>query len=579
MSRLWPILLAALAATLVAQTAPLSAEPAAKQPLHVLYVGSNNFEGIGPSKLTPAALAEANAARAADFTRFLQEHFTRVTAIRAADFTLELAATADVIVADERIRIWMPDDFRVPIVAIGQMGMQTLSERGSKMDWLCACLDEKLHHVRTDHPIFRGPLPAEPTLVPEVDKTTRLPIRAWQVHAPMKTPGMVTSLANLLDARDSEIVAGGINLKGDHGISLAREANMFLWGPAAAPAAMTPEARRVFVNTLVYMRQFKGERPTVRREVRTRGSINGIIDSPYITRAAQFAGYFLPAVVAEAGTDKAKYHAIFDGNHDWVHVPPATLCFDIDQDAKSLNLPNHDVRLLDRCVELLGNPVEAAKARRLLERYTGLAFNDQAGWRKWLEANRAQLYFSDAFGYRFFAGPAGPLPDELMTRQALAKNPPEPTSAVAPVTVSAVVAGANGYAYGGVGDRFTLAVSIRVEKGWHIYDRVPAGNPMVTTEVALELPEGLRWDGGWHSTPPVPEVVNKEATGVMWQTGEVTYLRSFYIARVPDPGAGGGRRAPPLKLAGTVTFQACDEQRCLMPATLDFATSLNLRGN
>jgi len=564
---------------LLAVMAPLSAASVAKQPLHVLYVGSNNAEGIGTSKLTPAALEAGNAARAADFTRFLGENFSRVTSIRASAFTLELAAAADVIIADEKISVWMPDDFRVPLVAVGQMGMQTLWARGSKMDWLCACLDDKLHHVRTDHPIFRGPLPVEPTLISEVDKTTRLPIRAWQVHAPMKNPGMVTSLANLLDAPDSEIIAGGINLKGDHGIALAREANLFLWGPAAAPAEMTPEARQVFINTLVYMRQFKGARPTVRRDVRSRHTVDQIIDSPYITGAAQYARFFLPALVAEAGTDKAKYHAAFDGNRDWVYVPPATLCFGIDQDAKSLGLPNHDVRLLDRCVELLGASAESAKARRLLERYTGLTFADQAGWRGWLEQNRARLYFSDAFGYRFFTGPAGPLPEEMMTRQALAKNPPPTTSETAPVLLSAVVVGANGYPYGGVGDRFTIAVSIRVEKGWHIYDSVPAGNPMVTTEVAVELPEGLRWDGGWHSTPPVPEMVNKEATGVMLQTGEVTYLRSFYVAGLPAAGARSQRGSGPLKLTGTVIFQACDEQRCLSPATLSFETKLNIRDN
>jgi hypothetical protein len=555
----------------------LSATGATKQALHVLLVSSTNFEGIGPSKTTPSEREAGNTARAADFTRFLGEHFTRVTSIRAAAFTLELAAQADVIVADETVRVAMPDDFRVPLVAIGQMGMQTLGARGSKMDWLCACLDEKLHHVRTDHAIFRGPLPVEPTLVSEVDKTTRLPIRSWKVHSRIKTPGMVTSLANLQDAPDCEIIAGGINLKGDHAIALAREANLFLWGPAGAPSEMTEEARRVFINTLVYMTQFKGQRPTVRRGMPTRKEVNGIIDSPHITSVGQFSRYFFPEVLAATGNDKAKLHATFDGNEPWVYVPPGTLCFDIDQEAKSLGLANNDVRFLDRCVETMTTPAETAKARRLLERYTGLSFEDEAGWKGWLEQNRARLYFSDAYGYRFYSGPAGPLPAEPMVREALRENAPPATSDAAPVMVSGLAIGVQGHSYARVGDRLTLAVSIRVGEGWHLYDSVPEGNPMATTTVDVVLPESCRWEGEWQSTPPVREIQDKQVTGVMLQTGEVIYLRNFYVT-TSSPVTAGRKETVPTVVAGSVTYQACDEQQCLPPAKIDFAAPLKIWG-
>jgi len=548
-----------------------------KQPLHVLYVGSTNAEGIGPSKTTPEGLAQLNAARAADFERFLGEHFERVTAVRAKDFTLALGRQADVIVADERISVWMPDDYRVPLIAVGQMGMQTLWMRGSKMDWLCACLDEKLHHVRTDHPIFRGPLAVVPTLVDEIDTTTRLPIRAWKVHAETPVPGMVTSLANLLDAADSEMIAGGVNMKGDHGIALAREANLFLWGPVAAPAEMTEEARKVFVNTIVYMRGFAGERPTVRRDVRARNSLKEIIESPYITRVAQFANYFPGDMVASFGTDKTKYQTHFEGKTDWVYVPPATLCFTVDEEARSLGVPNHDVRLLDRCVEGLGDASKRELAARVLARYTGLSFGtDVAAWKAWLTQHRDSLYFSDAYGYRFYSGPAGPGPVEAQVRQALHALESARTTEASPVAVSGALVGTSGGAYGRVGDRFTLAVRLRVHEGWHTYDSVPAGNPMRPTEVDVALPSGMRWAGDWHSSPPVPEMIDKKPTGVLQQTGEVIYLRSMYAFAPPVASAGSARGRGTIELKGTVAFQVCDDQRCLEAVSLPISVKLTL---
>jgi len=388
---------------------------------------------------------------------------------------------------------------------------------------------------------------------------------------------MVTSLANLLDASDSEIIAGGVNLKGDHGISLAREANLFLWGPVGAPSEMTDEARRVFVNTIVYMKGFAGERPSVRRELRARISLSEVIDSPYITRAAQFANYFPSAMIESFGADKTKYRAHFEGNQDWVYVPPATLWFTVDEEAKSVGYANHDVRFLDRCVTWLADGSKGDVAARLLARYTGQAFGaDATQWRSWLTEHRDALYFSDAYGYRYFAGPAGPAPAEAQVRQALSKLPSAATTEASPVVVSAGLVGTNGGPYGRVGDRFTLVIRLRIQDGWHTYVTVPAGNPMLPTAVQVELPEGFRWAGEWHSTPPVPELRDKSPTGVLLQTGEILYLRGLYATAVARPPLGGARARGAIDLKGEVRFQACDDQRCLEVASLPFLAGVTL---
>ena len=37
--------------------------------------------------------------------------------------------------------------------------------------------------------------------------------------------------------------------------------------------------------------------------------------------------------------------------------------------------------------------------------YTNETFETAAEWRKWLDQNRSQLFFSDVGGYKFFVGP------------------------------------------------------------------------------------------------------------------------------------------------------------------------------
>ena len=559
--------------TFVGSTAAATSQDA-PIPLRVLYVGSGN----GTIRVVlPGVTAEdrkiKDMARAAAFREFLSSQFTSVETCTAAEFTAERAQAAEVLVLDEKLPAAAARAFTRPAVTIGTEGVRNSILRGSKFDWMCACLDNRLHNLRSDHAIFRGPRPVSPTLIDEIDLETQRPVRSWTVHSPMKSqllPGLVVSGENLLEAEDSEIISGGVSGKGDHGIALAREANIFHWGPAGDPRNMTEEARRVLVNTIVYMKQFDGAVQTVRRGVKHRDSAMGAIDSPDFT--PQLLPEWVPDdVLKQTGSDQAKLKAIYEGNEGFTWVPPGTSALSLDEDVRALGIPNNDLRLLEKCISQLGDESASARARRVLTRYTGLAFDGQAEWNAWLKANREKLYFSESYGYRFFTGPAGPGPTQDYVRNVVAALVQPNTTDVAPVSVAAGFATAKDLPYVGIGDRMTLVVRIRIRDGWHAYASVPEGNPMIPTQLDVKLPTGLRWAGEWRMTP-IPTSGDKDKKGgAIEQQGDVLFVRSLYLAGMPQHEAGK------ISVRGELQFQACNELRCLPPAALPIEAQVNFR--
>ena len=236
-------------------------------------------------------------------------------------------------------------------------------------------------------------------------------LRAWRVHGQLKEKdyGLVSDGYGFEDSPECEFISGGINSKGPKSMALGRQGNWFLWGFCAPPEEMTQQARQVFVNTVAYMKQFDGQRPLQKRTRRAREwALNYVryLDDERLKRygTTQFAK---PLLEACEGSSK-KLRELLKENMGYLL---GTGRFAIDADAKALGIPNRDVRLLDRCVELLEAGEQVARALRLLTRYTAQGFGkDAAKWRKWLGQNRAQLYFSDAAGYRFCVRPKAPKP-------------------------------------------------------------------------------------------------------------------------------------------------------------------------
>ena len=537
-----------------------SASVEVKQPLRILYIGGDAdvLGGPGPQ-------------RAADFQQFLEKHFTSVATTKGADFKPEMAKDIDVIVKDARIPIVLPPTFRKPMVLIGSNGLYGIDRTGTKIDLLCECLRDKLHTIRLDHPIFHGPLAVTPTLTQEVDPVTGRTVGMWKVQEKMESPGLVTAVEQFLDADDSEIIAGGINMKGDHGVALVREANLFLWGPIANPRLMTEEARRAFVNTIVYMKQFDGAKQTVWRGLHGRKELEMVLATRDLKRALspdRLYNDFLPTLIDKYSDSIEKYRAYYGPNLGYVRQPHGAIWFEIDEDAKSLGIANNDPRLLEKCVGLLSNSSEAPKALRLLQRYTGLSLTDATAWQDWLKQNRSKLYFSDSYDYRFFTGPAGPAPTPVSVRTAIdAMSVTEPTD-VAPVSVGATVATYFHSKEGNFskkGALVTLVVRLKVADGWHVYAQVPQDVPYKPIKIDAQLPDSFRWNEDWQT----PLATNGDVPGLTEYRGDVVFTRQFYSTAA----------VAKAKINGNVQFQVCDVQQCMPAAKASFEVPVTINEN
>jgi hypothetical protein len=531
-----------------------------KQPLRILYIGGDAEVLDGPGS-----------ARAADFKSFLEANFSEVKVVKGADFKPEIANDFDVIVKDAPIEGVLPPTFRKPMVLIGSNGLAGIHRTGTKVTLLCECLREKLYDTKLNHAIFQGPVPVRPTIVQEANPYTGEIAGMWKVHEKVKDPGLVTAVEQFLDADDSEIISGGINLKGDHGVALVREANLFLWGPIGRPQLMTEEARRVLVNTIVYMKRFDGAKQTSWRGLSGRQELRTVLATKDLHRMLgpeRAYQSFLPELVTKYGAEIEKYRAYYTPNLPYLRQPHGTIWFDVDEDAKSMGLANNDPRLIEKCVELLQQPAQADKALKLLQRYTGLTFSTPGEWQQWLTENKGKLYFSDSYDYRFFAGPAGPAPTQKSIQTTIKFMNMEEPNDVAPVSVGTTVATyfhSKDGNFSKKGALITLVVRLNIAEGWHVYAKVPQDVPYKPVTIENELPKGFRWNGEWQK----PDSSRGDVAGLTEYRGESVFTRQFYPTAVTSK----------TTIRGTIYFQACNAEKCMPAASAPFEIPMTVSEN
>lgn len=463
------------------------------------------------------------------------------------------------------------------------------------------CLDAHAHGVRTEHEIFRSPNAVTPTLedrhTPSEYSREGLAstLSMWRVQtegykAGTGQPiGVVSRDAGFFDSPDVEWISSGVNSKNSKAVALGRHGNFFHWGFAASPTYMTEEARLVFVNAVHYIAKFDGQVPVARKRSGTmlRVGIEQALDSMREEGYRETVAYYRKLAEEhrtrqdglrareEAGetlSDQDRWWLDADppeppgrfervrrwiADADWPAIaddeqairgyfaermpyfrPTGWYELEVDEELRSLGVGNGDRALLERAVEALGDAEHAAVARTLLERYTAVAFETQAGWRAWLEENRERLFFSEAAGYKW-----------LVDDRSQPNRPAEPvaleTSAREPLAAALRVRRSDS-------GQLELTVAFAVEAGWHAYLETGPGAAYRPIELDLELPDGLELAGEW--TKPVGRPSRKEP-GVIQLEGRFEY-------RCTLEGEAGSE-----PLVCEVRFQVCDENRCLRPTT------------
>lgn len=407
----------------------------------------------------------------------------------------------------------------------------------------------------------------------------------------------------LEDSPDCEAISRGECMKGRDSVAIARQGNFLHWGFVASPTFMTDEAKLAFVNAIHYISRFAGQRPLVHGEpwIPTRVDVDdmvyrlsdeglaacnvwraeldarckvtvektrakqergdeltdhekallevGFTEEPEYQRT-DFLEYVVPATVRERfGDDWGKYVEYYGKHRGYLLAVPleyAKYAMVVDEDARSLGIPNNDARLLGTCVELLERGEQPDLAQRVLERYTTEAFQTPAEWRQWLDENRERLFFTEVGGFTFMASPTARTNTRRSEAAGLGVSPPGLGDEHVRWTAEARRRVMDG------GGTATIIVRAELSPGWHIYAK-PAAAPYTATSLTLELPEGIMPIGQWQSPKAKADPLGSES----WiYTGDVTFSHAIEVT----PSVHGEQQ-----IRIVVGYQACNELRCMQP--------------
>jgi hypothetical protein len=490
MKNRWSIVLLLLA-VIITEANVAAQSPGGKNSLKVLFVGYDPSKPMPESKryypgmMSKELFTAEYPVRMPAFKQLLSAYFSEVKTMDCRDWKPADSDPYDVTIFDFKTKPlpdtakgkpakYLPDNFSKPVIFISSTASEMGSSIGLKLDWLCLCLDADAHHFNAKHAIFQGPLEkVTPTTAmkktPEGifhyttghDMPKELPM--WRVQtvgyiegSDQCRIGLVSRGSRFTEGPDAEVISSGVCQKDVGAVALGRHGNFFLWGFGASPAQMTEEAKKVFVNTVVYMKQFNGKPPITRKYNERMGTTDDMRETAafvskesyesykkgigefneanakqkkkldekkaagqeltsleqeslsYIGRSQPIETYeeFLKGrmgkFAARFGSDAVAFQQYIKNNFDYLYCNPTGFYeFSVDEEVQQIGVSNHSVQLLDTCVQMLKRNDRAGLALTVLKRYTGESFTAANEWSNWLAKFRSKLYFSETDGYRF----------------------------------------------------------------------------------------------------------------------------------------------------------------------------------
>ena len=412
--------------------------------------------------------------------------------------------------------------------------------------------------------------------------------------------GIVSNDAGFLDSPATEWISGGVNTKGPRAVALGRHGNFFHWGFAASPTYMTDEAKLVFVNAIHHIAGFDGQTPVARKQdevfaremlammidmvgdegyadlvARYEGSKDDfearqaeireridageevsdgdrrMLDMPAVTPPGRYdnVARVMPSVDLDAlGDDPDVVVAKLTAMLPYVASSDEWYQLEVDADLQALGIANHDPRMLEAAIGMLGDEGDRATGQRLLARYTGESFAEAEQWRAWLDANRDDLFFSDVAGYRWLVNRRGP---------AVPASGAEIGSDTDPIASEIEVEPLNRM-------QKMLKVEFQVRDGWHAYHEPPKDTPYVGVSAQVKLPDGVTWIGRWSDPETEPDPDDPRLRRVRG-----TFLLETLLDL--EPGAAGVATL-------TIRYQLCDATRCLPPTEVEREVTVRASG-
>ncbi|SKC06962.1 Disulphide bond corrector protein DsbC [Sphingobacterium nematocida] len=417
--------------------------------------------------------------------------------------------------------------------------------------------------------------------------------------------GMVARPWGFEDSPDAESISSGVCQKTLDAVAIARHGNFFHWGFAASPEYMTDEANTVLANAVVYISTFKSS-PVIARKYTDRRATKLYLKEKkyYSTREAYDESVkmnaefekqmleqkakaeakksknealseddkmylnFTPAATPsfeeflkkyqgdlfdKFGTDSKAYGDYYDQNWDYFYSEDASYVIKVDEDVKSLGIPNTDIRLLDKCIQMLEKNQDIDKAKRILSRYTLLQLDNTKEWRNWFEKNKEKLFFTQSGGFYFMLDTKDKSEPTNQYKRRLPETPKQAvsydkihvdaTSHDQPVRIAAAVIDM-------ADQQKEVVVKVKIHPGYHIYAAVSGKDPYIKTELSMTLPTGINKKGDLVS--PSFHYFNDKGT---------TIYKDEIVFKQAINGSSSG------KIKVEFGYQCCDSQICFPPAT------------
>lgn len=414
--------------------------------------------------------------------------------------------------------------------------------------------------------------------------------------------GLVSRAWGYEDSPEAEIISGGVSSKSLDAVAIGRHGNWFHWGFAASPTYLTDEAQSVLANAIVYISQFDGQ-GLIARKYSDRIATREILkEMKFIASEEMYAGMtemteksnkvmaeeaqkakakqargeelderekmllnfkpadptpretilqmYMPAHFARFGTDSEAYARYFDENRDYFFDGSGNYQLVVDEDAKSLGIPNNDIRLLDEAIKMLEAQRETDKARRILTRYTLVDFGTAKEWREWFGKNRNNMFFTESGGWIWLINSREPGVNDYRVweaRRVLSAVEPGETNDNNPVAVAASLETLQS------GEK-AVYIKIKVHPGYHIYNYVAFSDPFIATKIEVEVPDGYSKVGELQM--PSSKYYNQSGTTI-WD-GTIVFTQII-------TGSGPGT------VECKINYQSCANDVCFPPAEVRFS--------
>ena len=446
-------------------------------------------------------------------------------------------------------------------------------------------------------------------VLPETTKMWRVNTKGYATD-PGFLIGMVSRPWGVEDSPEAEWISSGNCQKSIDAMALGRHGSFFHWGFAGAPMDMTEEAKPLLANAIVYISKFAGQHLIARKlyegistRIEAKENANRVTKKVWESYKASLEsfnnqmGHYADSIKAvhkaggklgeqekmylqwqpqpiptleqwiqrsagplytKFGTDEAAYARYYEENTPYFYGSFESYGLSLDEDAKSLGIPNNDKRLLEKAIELWESGKDVEKGKRLLNRYTLLRYDNPQQYKAWLNKYGDKLFFTESGGWLWLVNSQeknvegndySVLKYHEVPKQKVPKISGD-TNRDNPVLISGMVNDLPN------GDK-ELVIRMKMHPGFHVYGYVSEQDPYIATTFDIQTEGNYEKVGDLQ----LPAFRALGTTGTTIYEGDVLFRQ-----RIKGSGKG--------KVTCTVNYQTCDEHACLPPQDVELSFDL-----